>query len=214
MKRNMKTEPSTPLKLLTDVQKMQINDLADGQLQGEDFASVMSTMNDSDQARSYWHSLHLVGDVLRTQTSASSVEDTNFLAKFRANLAKEPLLQAVNHTNLIRFEPSARASTTEPANEPFFNWKWAAGLSALAASFLFGMNLVGITDIGPTSSGSQQAQTSHPVMVNGQAAVILRNPQLDALIAAHSQVGGSSALQMPSGFLRSATFTPSVLGDK
>jgi sigma-E factor negative regulatory protein RseA len=39
---------------------------------------------------------------------------------------------------------------------------------------------------------------------------MLRNPQLDALIAAHNQVGGSSALQMPSGFLRSATFNPAV----
>jgi sigma-E factor negative regulatory protein RseA len=39
---------------------------------------------------------------------------------------------------------------------------------------------------------------------------MLRNPQLDALIAAHNQAGGSSALQMPSGFLRSATFSTDV----
>jgi sigma-E factor negative regulatory protein RseA len=50
------------------------------------------------------------------------------------------------------------------------------------------------------------------------AGVMLRNPQLDALIAAHNQAGGSSALQMPSGFLRSATFNTStaasVVSDK
>jgi sigma-E factor negative regulatory protein RseA len=36
---------------------------------------------------------------------------------------------------------------------------------------------------------------------------MLRDPQLDALLAAHRQFGGTSALQMPSGFLRNATYT-------
>jgi len=37
-------------------------------------------------------------------------------------------------------------------------------------------------------------------------AVMLRDPQLDALLAAHRQHGGVTALQMPAGFLRNATF--------
>jgi sigma-E factor negative regulatory protein RseA len=36
--------------------------------------------------------------------------------------------------------------------------------------------------------------------------VMVRNPELDALMAAHQQLGGHSAFQMPSGFLRNATF--------
>ena len=32
------------------------------------------------------------------------------------------------------------------------------------------------------------------------------DPQLDALLAAHKQLGGGSALPMPAGFLRNATF--------
>jgi len=35
---------------------------------------------------------------------------------------------------------------------------------------------------------------------------MLRDAQLDALLAAHRQLGGGSALQMSSGFLRNATF--------
>jgi len=35
---------------------------------------------------------------------------------------------------------------------------------------------------------------------------MIRDPQLDALLAAHRQFGGTSALQMPAGFLRRATF--------
>jgi hypothetical protein len=37
-------------------------------------------------------------------------------------------------------------------------------------------------------------------------AVMLRDPHLDALMAAHRQFGGPSALQNSSGFLRNATF--------
>ena len=42
--------------------------------------------------------------------------------------------------------------------------------------------------------------------VPSEGAVMLRDPELDALMAAHQQLGGHSALQMPSGFLRNATF--------
>jgi sigma-E factor negative regulatory protein RseA len=35
---------------------------------------------------------------------------------------------------------------------------------------------------------------------------MIRDPQLDAMLAAHKQFGGASALQMPAGFLRNATF--------
>ena len=36
-------------------------------------------------------------------------------------------------------------------------------------------------------------------------AVLIRDPRLDAYLAAHQQFGGSSALGVPSGFLRNAT---------
>jgi sigma-E factor negative regulatory protein RseA len=35
---------------------------------------------------------------------------------------------------------------------------------------------------------------------------MIRDPQLDALLAAHKQFGGASALQTPAGCLRNATF--------
>ncbi|MEY3123908.1 MAG: hypothetical protein RLZZ573_428, partial [Pseudomonadota bacterium] len=36
--------------------------------------------------------------------------------------------------------------------------------------------------------------------------VMIRDPRLDALMAAHRELGGHSALQMPAGFLRNATY--------
>lgn len=208
----MKTEPLNPLiqpfTQLTEQQKAQISDLADGQLHGDAFAEAMALMNASSQARAQWHSLHLVGDVLRGKTPVSNADGADFLEKFRANMAKEPLLQAASQAVPLKGKQSAAA------NESFFSWKWAAGLSALAASVMLGLNLIGPTAVAPAQSGSQLAQTTVPIAADGQTAVMLRNPQLDALIAAHNQVGGSSAFQMPSGFLRSATFSPVVVGDK
>lgn len=208
MKNSMKTEHLNPLIQLNELQRAQISDLADGQLQGDAFAQTMALMNASSQARAQWHSLHLVGDVLRGKTPVSSADGADFLEKFRTNMAKEPALQIASMDTLMKFD-QATAS-----NEPFFSWKWAAGLSALAASVMLGLNLIGTTVFAPVPTGIQLAQTSVPITVDGQTAVMLRNPQLDALIAAHNQVGGSSALQMPSGFLRSATYSPAVVNDK
>jgi sigma-E factor negative regulatory protein RseA len=209
------------LKKLSELQAAQISDLADGQLRDDDFAQAMTLMNDNSHARAYWHSLHLVGDVLRAKELASCAKelascakDAEFLNTFRAKLSLESKLAGVTPVNLPTLHVAAHSPKSTPANEPFFSWKWAAGLSALAASVILGLNLVGTTSVAPTVTGSQLAQSTAPISVEGQTAVMLRNPQLDALIAAHSQVGGSSAFQMPSGFLRSATFNATAMGDK
>ncbi|CAN5900944.1 hypothetical protein BH11PSE13_BH11PSE13_02070 [soil metagenome] len=65
----------------------------------------------------------------------------------------------------------------------------------------------GSTSISSTSapSPSAAALSATRVMVgNGKPQVMLRDPRLDELLEAHRQAGGAS--QMPSGFLRNATF--------
>jgi sigma-E factor negative regulatory protein RseA len=202
------------LKELTELQTAQISDLADGQLRGDAFAQAIALMNDNSSARAHWHSLHLIGDVLRAKESLSCAKDAEFLNNFRAKLSLEPNLGDVKPANLPSPHVVEDHPQATPANEPFFSWKWAAGLSALAASVVLGLNLIGATAVAPSVTASQLAQTTVPISVDGQTAVMLRNPQLDALIAAHNQVGGSSAFQMPSGFLRSATFNATAMGDK
>jgi sigma-E factor negative regulatory protein RseA len=212
---------------LNELQKAQISDLADGQLHGDAFADAMvllDTHSQASQARAAWHSLHLVGDVLRTEELVNSAKDTVFLDKFRANLALEPKFsrefsKAVASSSTLP-EPVVQVAKPSPANEPFFSWKWAAGLSAFAAAVMLGLNLAGTTATSPLNSGAQLAQTTVQIVPEGSngtsttTAVMLRNPQLDALIAAHNQVSGSSAFQMPSGFLRSATYNATTLSDK
>jgi sigma-E factor negative regulatory protein RseA len=206
----MKNEDNMPL---NEFQKAQISDLADGRLRGAAFAEAMALLDGNSQARAAWHGLHVVGDALRNEAlthSTNSEKDVDFLEAFRARVVKELQLAPLS-------EPSVLVSATPVANESYFNWKWAGGLSAAAAVVVFSWNLAGPAATAPNSAGAQLAQSAvqaSPVETQSAAGVMLRNPQLDALIAAHNQVGGSSALQMPSGFLRSATFSTTALGDK
>ncbi len=217
--KDMKTDNNMPLnetlsEQLSELQKAQISDLADGQLRGAAFADAMALLDASSQARAFWHRLHVTGDVLRGEATSNPinvVKDMAFLGTFRANLDKEP--------RLIPEVASSVPFTAMPvANDSLFNWKWVGGLSAVAAAVVLSWNLVGTIDTAPNGSGAQLAQSAQavpviqvaPVATQTTAGVMLRNPQLDALIAAHNQAGGSSALQMPSGFLRSATFSTDV----
>jgi len=54
------------------------------------------------------------------------------------------------------------------------------------------------------------ADAGQNALAMGTAPIMIRDPQLDALLAAHRQFGGTSALQMPTGFLRNATFEEGV----
>ena len=57
-------------------------------------------------------------------------------------------------------------------------------------------------------SGHRGAKVpSWPDANAAQSQVMIRDPRLDELLAAHRQLGNNtSALQMPAGFLRNATF--------
>lgn len=216
--KDMKTDNNVPL---CELQKAQISDLADGQLRGVAFADAMALLEASSSARSAWHGLHITGDVLRGEATANATnitKDLAFLDTFKANLAQEPQLTPIAQAGELRV-------VLPTANDAVFNWKWVGGLSAAAAAVFFSWNLVGTTATAPNGSEAQLAQKAvqeavqlSAVATQTAAGVMLRNPQLDALIAAHNQVGGSSALQMPSGFLRSATFSTdvpvTVLNDK
>jgi sigma-E factor negative regulatory protein RseA len=49
--------------------------------------------------------------------------------------------------------------------------------------------------------------------VDSPAGPMVRDARLEEMLAAHKEVGGMSALQVPSGFLRNATFeTPRNVG--
>ncbi len=196
--------------------------LADGQLRGEAFARAVERVAQQPEAQAIWHAYHVVGDVLRSTDLAVCADDQGFLARFQSRLAQEPVLvPVVNATNLIAiaaYESSANAifdtenmPVDAAANAPSFRWKMVAGVASLLAVVAVSWNVVG--GLGVTVPGSQLAQVAPvaPVLqtvasAGGAPQVMLRDARLDALMAAHKQFGGTSALQMPAGFISNATY--------
>lgn len=213
---------STDMKTIENAalyRRIQLSALADGELQGEEFAEAMAWFEgdspDAEQTRATWRCLHVVGDVLRSDELSVCQGDTAFLTRLQNTLKQEARLAPAVMLSLNRVVDASQhvpSTPIESANEPVFRWKWVAGLASAAAVLAVSWNLVGGV---VANSGAQLAQNTDSsaaakvvaaVSNDADGAVMLRNPQLDAMIAAHSQLGGGSALQMPSGFLRNATF--------
>lgn len=210
--------------------RIQLSALADSELHGEEFAEAMAWFEgdspQAEQTRAIWRNLHVVGDVLRSDELAACSKDMVFLDRLKLSLAQEPALVSehlmVSSTaNIVQIE--ATDLTAEPvvalqsANDSVFRWKWAAGFASVAAAVAISWNLLGgvvATSGAQLALSNTASQQATAVTQDAQTAgtVMLRNPQLDALLAAHGQLGGNSALQMPSGFLRNATFDAAAIG--
>lgn len=200
----------------------QISALADGHLRDDEFAQVIDKVCGSDDLRATWHAYHVVGDVLRSGVHTAYSDSSQFLSRLQQRLAAEPSVPVLA-PDVAAMPVLHRA---EAANEPVFRWKLVAGAASLAAAAAIGWNWVGGASPLPAaqlalqqqqqSSGSvlaasgsapQGASLLTPMRVvvgNGHPQVMLRDPRLDQLLEAHQQAGGAS--QMPSGFLRNATF--------
>ena len=197
-------------------QRAHLSALADGQLQGVDFAEALALFDDAHaggQARATWHTLQVVGDVLRSNELAACRKDADFFARLTTALQQEPsLAPSANATSVPRqlagieatpLELRQAAVVKDSANEPVFHWKWVAGLSSAAAALAISWNLVGGMAANPDAQLAQvAAQVTSPAVLAVQAAapvqagsdVMLRNPQLDAMMAAHKEAESMSTV--------------------
>lgn len=187
-----------------------VSALVDGQLRGKEFAQALEFISEASDARAAWHDFHLVGSVLRSGARVADSGDAAFVARIRFRLQQEGNLLPSEAAGAlpVQLEP---AHSAHSANEPIFRWKLVAGLASLAAVLAIGWNAVSV--LNAQTNAAQLAQTAQPAWVaqqgkgmGGEPQVMIRDPRLDELLAAHKQFGGTSALQMPSGFLRNATF--------
>lgn len=207
----------------TNTVQEQVSALADGHLRGDEFARVIGQIVADDSLRATWQTYHLVGDVLRSGGHARCSDPSAFLSRFQGRLAAEPMPGSATLVPVLA-QAKPVPHRVEAANEPVFRWKLVAGAASLAAAAAIGWNWVGVAD--SRAAGAQLAsQQSAPAVVavaqapvqpaapltptrvmigNGNPQVMLRDPRLDQLLEAHQQAGGAS--QMPSGFLRNATF--------
>lgn len=211
------------------VLREQLSALADGELGGDELARLMAEPVMGDDIQATWHAYQLIGDVLRSGEQAAGPVASSFASRLQLRLrAEEPLVAERPASATLPEGATAIAPVSavpEPANDAVFRWKMVAGFASFAVVVAMGWGMVRggpgstaeqaqLATASPTVQGNAVAALAattqtveQPVtLANGEAQVMIRDARLDDLLTAHKQVGGGTALQMPAGFLRSATF--------
>ena len=192
--------------------------LVDGELEAHVVVQACSGWRDDSGHRSTWHAYQLIGDVLRSDDLASEPgRDIAFLSALRSRLAAEPVPLAPQPVE------AAQADGVAPGSPWARGWTWV-GASAVAAGFVAVAGVLVLTRT-PATGGApdKMALAAAPAVQPAPAAVVqatntvtepqamvangqlIRDARLDRYLAAHKQFAGTSALGVPSGFLRSAT---------
>ena len=192
----------------------QISALMDGAVSAQECVGAVQQVLADPEGDRVWYRYHFVGDALRSSAFAPPGDDHAFWEKLSLRLEQEPARVQLGEGSaadpLALQVPLAIPYTTrDAANAPVWKWKLLAGAACSALVAVVGLG-VWTQQVAPSGvqvalqSVSQDTQTW--AAVEGDAGVMLRDPHLDQLMAAHQQFGAHSALQAPSGFLRNATY--------
>ena len=211
----------------SEVARERMSALLDGELDTGAVAQACAHWRESGDARATWHAYHLIGDAMRSDDLAvDPADDAGFLAAFRARLANEPVVLAPRPLESATAAP--RAVSNGAAGR---RWSWMAP-TAVAAGFVAVAGVLTVTRM-PSLSGDGGASTpialaaapaassgvgaaTAAALVNGSGSAaeppaliatgqVIRDARLDRYLAAHKQFAGSSALGVPSAYLRNAT---------
>jgi sigma-E factor negative regulatory protein RseA len=197
-----------------------ISALADGELEAGAQAQVLGALMSDPEAQSTWHAYHVVGDVLRSGELAPSVSEVAFLERVQAAVANETGFPDIHVATHLAAEPLQARVVRDAANASVFRWKALASVACVSLVAVLAWNLgkpaldgatVQAQSAPPAETLVTQIPATAPIPTEGQSQEVtaqgmLRDAELDALLAAHQQFGGHSALQTPSGFLRNATY--------
>ena len=192
-----------------DSAKQRLSALIDGELDRAGSTASCAAWTADARLRADWHAWHLIGDVLRSEDLASDPRhDRAFCAKLRARLQSEPVVLA----------PAPADSAPRPVARRALPGRWATA-GAVAAGLVLVVGTFSVLRPGePTSAQVARADaldvaipappptdpTPQPVAIVVDSKVI-RDAQLERYLEAHKQFAGTSALGVPSAFLRSAT---------
>lgn len=191
--------------------------LLDGELPASELDGWLRGAAPSTSAAVRCHTYQLIGESLRGQRAALPAQSpAQFLASVQARLAHEPLESG----EMVPSPATVQPMRGPAANDAVFRWKLLAGVASLAAVMAVSWTVLGTTAgragntgspqlalTAPVAPASSLAQVgTEPVAVSTSQGVLVRDAQLEALMAEHRKFGGVSALQMPAGFLRNATY--------
>ena len=206
-----------------------VSALVDGQLEGDGFGQCMHELQRNPQVQANWDAYHLIGRVMRSGSSEAQAVDAAFVARLSQRINQEAIqIEPVPATPIV---PNEVGLPPAAANRD--NWRRVAGLASVMLVAVLAWQGFGTAVQAP--SGGQIAQVVVPVeasngqrvasvnsdprgqvmlrsdgiavlTVNSDAPVMIRDPQLDALLAAHRNFAGASALQMAPGFVHNANY--------
>ena len=186
--------------------------LADGELGRDEIATALEGCQQDGAALVSWNAYNLIGEVLRAPGPSVRGADMAFLDRLNQRLALE---SAATAARPVVPDPTAYAGARlaavlnqqrgDSANDGNFRWKLVAGFASLTAVAVIAWNTSGLP-ASPNAAQLAQNAVQQQVLVASPQGPIVRDARLEELLAAHRQLGGTSALQVPSGFLRNATF--------
>src|SRR5215218_814505 len=194
-----------------DSARERLSALADGELDSTGSTASCAAWTRDAGLRGDWHAWHLIGDVLRSEDLASDPRhDRAFCAELGSRLQAEPVVLAPAP---MVADPAVQRS---PARARPGRWT-AAG--AVAAGVVMVVGTFAVVRPGDSPSTATVAQADTPATVTAPAAPseaaqpvaivadskVIRDAQLERYLEAHKQFAGTSALGVPSAFLRSAT---------
>lgn len=184
----------------------QLSALADGELPAEELGALLDALESDPLAHAWWTAHHATSAVVRGEAVMAPSGEMAFWKSVQQQLGNDvPRSVAPEASSVIKPDVSARV-----ANDPW--WK-SLRLASVAGLLSVGV-VAAMVWSSPKEAEMALAPAPAPVLVaadadSTRAGVMLRDPALDALMAAHQQMGGHSAWQAPSGFLRNATFETS-----
>jgi sigma-E factor negative regulatory protein RseA len=198
----------------TDERGELLSALADGELGRAEYAQWMATPAEADaDMATTWAAYHVIGDVLRGADPLVAQSPSGFVQRLQLRLQDEAPLAPERPQAMAAALPVA--GHAEPANDAVFRWKLVAGVASISAVAVLTWGMAG-GGAGPAGVAPQLAvapaapvvsQTvEQPVrLAGGEEQIMIRDPRLDELLAQHRQ-GGTTALSLPGGVLRSTTF--------
>lgn len=205
--------------LSTSPSQEDLSALFDGQLGSASDAQLREPWSGASDMAATWLGYQLIGQAMRGEVD-DPAQAKAFLANFESRLAQEAfateVVSAPVSVQRLLATPEQTASPADVVQKKSApsRLKVFAALISAALSGALGLGVLQQTTMmqvaqTPLTSPAQQSAPASPVFVATDMpdrGVMIRDPALDELLLAHQLQGGHSALQMPSGFLRNATF--------
>jgi sigma-E factor negative regulatory protein RseA len=206
-----------------------VSALVDGRLDGDGFGTRLNQLQLNSQMQANWDAYHVIGRVMRSGALDAQAADTAFVARLSQRLKQETIqIDSVGAAPMVADE-----SFKLPVAANRDNWRRVAGLASVMLVAVLVWQALG--PVAQAPSGGHMAQVVVPVdaantvrsasvnaepmgravirsdgtsvlTANADVPVMIRDPQLDAMLAAHRNFAGASALQMAPGFVHNANY--------